>query len=147
MPIIEIFKTRQPKREMRASMQRRGRWPTTLKLSKSCSVQACSTRYKLASVTLLFKLKVRTVTFSSDSSRKWTSVWLVGENLDRAGSQPAHADEGLDLFQNINLIRRQQPPSSDSLIWWKSRIVQQDTRFYRTLFLLCLDETRPTCCR
>ena len=48
--------------------------------SANLVVQACSTRYKL--VTRL--LKVRTVTFSSDSSRKWTSVWLVGENLDRS---------------------------------------------------------------
>ena len=37
LPIIEIFKTPQPKREMRAFMPRRGRRPTTLKLSKSCS--------------------------------------------------------------------------------------------------------------
>ncbi len=29
-------------------------------------------------------LKVRKVTFSSDSSRKWLSQWLVGENLDRS---------------------------------------------------------------
>ena len=73
----------------------------------------------------------------------WVRIWTG------AGSQPAHADEcfKLDLFQNINLIGRQQPPSSDSLIWWKSRKVQLDMLFYRTTFLLCLDETRPTCCR
>ena len=71
----------------------------------------------------------------------WVRIWTG------AGRQPALADECLDLFQNINLIRGQQPPASDSLIWRKSRKVQLDTRFYRTTFLLCLDETRPMCCR
>ncbi len=29
-------------------------------------------------------LEVRKVTFSSNSSRKWPCLWLVGENLDRS---------------------------------------------------------------
>ena len=40
--------------------------------------------------------------------------WLV-RIWTGSGRHPAHGDECLDLFQNINLIRRQQPPSSDSL--------------------------------
>ena len=51
----------------------------------------------------------------------WVRIWRG------AGRQPAHAHECLDLFQNINLIRRQQPSASDSLIWWKSRKVQPDS--------------------
>jgi hypothetical protein len=29
-------------------------------------------------------LQVRTVTFSREASRKWQSLWLVGENLDKS---------------------------------------------------------------
>ncbi len=79
LPIITIFKTPQPKRKMRASLPRSGRRPAgfaTLYLE----LQACSTRYKL--VTRL--LQVRTVNFSRDHARKWQSLWLVGENLDRS---------------------------------------------------------------
>ena len=79
LPIIAIFKTPQPKREMRASLPRSGRRPAGFATLKFV-LHACSTIYKL--VTRLFQ--VRTVTFSRDSSRKWQSLWSVGENPDRS---------------------------------------------------------------
>ena len=146
MPIIEIFKTPQPKREMRAFMPRGGRRPTHLEnlvnLVQLDSQGLLDSRAPLESENSHFQVTFQ-VTLRENGllCGWWVRIWTG------AGSQPAHADECLDLFQNINLIGRQQPPSSDSLIWWKSRKVQLDMLFYRTTFLLCLDETRPTCCR
>ena len=54
----------------------------------------------------------------------WLRIWTG------AGRQVSHADECLDLFQNIILIQMQQPCASDLPIWWKSRKVQQDLQSY-----------------
>ena len=75
--------------------------------SANLVVQACSTRYKL--VTRL--LKVRTVTFSSDSSRKWTAVWLVGEDLDRSWQTARSCWWMLgSLFRISILVEGNNPP-------------------------------------
>ncbi len=63
---------------MRAAIPRAGRRPTASQ-TQYLVLQACSTRYRL----VRRLLQVRTVTFSCDSSRKWQSLWLEGENLER----------------------------------------------------------------
>ncbi len=75
--------------------------------------KACSTRYKL--VTRL--LQVRTVAFHVTLHENgslcgcWVRIWTG------AGREPDYAEECLDLFHNIILVRiRQQSLTSDSLI-------------------------------
>ncbi len=63
-------------------MPRAGRQPTTLQVQKTQKIQKFQDSWRVLLVEGL--LEVRTVTFSSDSSRKWQSQWLVSENLDRS---------------------------------------------------------------
>ncbi len=65
---------------MPAAMQRVGRRPTTLQVQKIQKIRKFQDSWHVLLVVGL--LEVRTITFSRDSSRKWTSQWLVGENLD-----------------------------------------------------------------
>ena len=95
--ICTIFKTPQSKREMRASMPRCGRRPidfTPLFLA----LQADCTSNKL----VVRLLQVRTVTFSRDSSRKWQSLWLVGENL--AGSPLVLKNAWICLITSFSFV-------------------------------------------
>ena len=77
-----VFKTPQSNREMRTAMPRAGRRPTTSKVQKVQKIQKFQDSWRVLLVEGL--LEVRKVTFSSDSSRKWPSLLLVGENLDRS---------------------------------------------------------------
>ncbi len=68
-------------------------------------------------------LEMTTVTFSSDSSRKWQSQWprSVTQNLSRRWLRAiwsSDAEERLPLFQDVIMIlfRRQQSLTADSLI-------------------------------
>ncbi len=65
---------------MPAAMPSAGRRPTTLQIQKIQKIQ----KFQDSWCVLLEEglLEVRTVTFSLDSSRKWLSQWLAGENLD-----------------------------------------------------------------
>ena len=141
-PIIDILKLSNPNAKCVSPCRAAGAGPPPWN-SVNLVVQACCTRYKL--VTRL--LKVRTVTFhvtlhENGSLCGWrVRIWT------EAGREPICAEERMDLSHNIILYCRQQSLTSDSLIQWKSRKVQQDMRSYRLTFLLCADETRPTCCR
>ncbi len=77
-----VFKIPQANSEMCAAMQRAGR-RAALQVQKVQKVQEVS-EVSEDSWPVEYLLKVRKVTFSSDSSRKWLSQWLVGENLDRS---------------------------------------------------------------
>ncbi len=65
---------------MPAAMLCAGLLPTTLQVQKIQKIQKFQDSWCVLLVEGL--LEVRTVTFSRDSSQKWQSVWLVGENLD-----------------------------------------------------------------
>ena len=127
--------------------------------SANLVVQACSTRNKL--VTRL--LKVRTVTFSSDSSRKWTSVWLVSENLDRSW-QPAsscwwmlgsvsehqsHSKATTPRFRFAHLVEIEESATGHAILpnpfsplsWWDKTYMLQIVLIYHGMKLmntLCL---------
>ncbi len=70
---------------MRSAMPGAGRRPTTSQVQKIQKIQKFQDPWRrVLLVEGLSGLEVRTVTFSSDSSRKWPSWWLAGENLDRS---------------------------------------------------------------
>ncbi len=74
--------------------------------------------------------------------------WGPGVRIWKGGDRELHcAEECLHLFQNINLLSREQSLTSDSLYLRKSSKVRLDMRSYWWSFLLCPDETRPTSCR
>ncbi len=101
---------------MRTAMQRSGRRPTNSESSESSESSEVSENRDWRVLQVEGLLEVRKVTFSSDSSRKWQSLWLVGENLIGAGLEPCCAEECLDLSQNILLLSREQSLSADSLV-------------------------------
>jgi hypothetical protein len=77
--LVPFFKTFQSNSEMRLGMPRGALRPTNLSNSvNSVNLVLLSSRRWFAPV------EVRTVTFSSDSSRKWQSPWSVAENLSRS---------------------------------------------------------------
>ena len=108
-------------------------------------------------------LKVRTVTFSSDSSRKWTSVWLVSENLDRSwqaasscwwmlgsvSEHQSHLKATTPLFRFAHLVEIKGsatglailPNPFSPLSWWDKTYVLQIVLIYHGMKLmntLCL---------
>ena len=127
--------------------------------SANLVVQACSTRNKL--VTRL--LKVKTVTFLSDSSRKWHSVWLVGENLDRScqvalscrwmlgsvSEHHSHSNATTPRFRFAHLVEIEEsatgpatlPIDFSPLSWWDKTYMLQIVLIYHGMKLmntLCL---------
>ena len=111
-------------------------------------------------------LKVRTVTFSSDSSRKWRSLWLVGENLglSRQGSLScgrmlgsdsdlhSHSYATIPHFRFAHLVEIEESATSSAILpmdfsalsWWSKtyslRIVPiyREMKLMNTLCLSCL---------
>ena len=108
---------------------------------------------------------MRTVTFSSDSSRKWTSVWLVGENLDRCckaacscwwmlGSVSEHqshskATTPLFRFAHFKLVEIEESATGHAILpnhfsplsWWDKTYLLQIVLIYHEMKLmntLCL---------
>ncbi len=65
---------------MPATMPRSWHRPTTVQVQKIQKIQKFQDSWRVLLVEGL--LEVRTVTFSRDSSWKWLSQWLVGDNLD-----------------------------------------------------------------
>ncbi len=93
-------------------------------------------------------LEVRTVTIQVTLHENGS---LCGQWLRIWSGAPRHlichsAGERLDVCQDIILFRREQALTAESLIWWKSRKVQQDMRTDKWNFLLCSDEKQPSCC-
>ena len=134
---------------MRAAMLRAGRRPTNLANIVN-SVNLVLLDYWAG----LRLLEVRTVTFSSDSSRKWQSLWLGGENLDRSwrgallcwrmlGSVSEHHSLEWGTIPHCRFTRFVE-------IWETQRKCYQICDPTNGLFsavLMTRDESRPTCCR
>jgi hypothetical protein len=108
-------------------------------------------------------LKVRTVTFSSDSSRKWRSLWLVGENLGLSrqrslwcgrvlGSDSelhSHSFAAIPHFTFAHLVEIEESATSSAILpmyfsalsWWSKTYSLQIVPIYREMKLmntLCL---------
>ena len=106
---------------------------------------------------------MRTVTFSSDSSRKWTSVWLVGENLDRSwqaasscwwmlgsvSEHQSHSKATTPLFRFAHLVEIEESATGHAILpnpfsplsWWDKTYVLQIVLIYHGMKLmntLCL---------
>ncbi len=71
---------------------------------------------------------------------QWPRIWAG------AGGEPSDAEEQLPLFQDVILFRRQQSLTADSLIWRRSRKVQQDRQSFHQRFLHHPDEWHPNSC-
>ncbi len=92
-------------------------------------------------------LEVTTLTFSSDSSRKWQSPWSVTQNLSRRWRRAIWCWRTmLPLFQDVILFRRQQSLTADSFIEQRSGKVQQDRQSFHQRFLHNSDEWHPNSC-
>ena len=135
-----------------------GGGPPTLQLS-ILYYKACSTRYKLVKRLL----QVRTVTFSSDSSRKWPSLWLVGENLDRSwqavsscwwmlgsvSEHHSHSYATIPHFRLAHLVEIEESATGNAILpmdfsplsWWDKTNMLQIVLIYHGMKLmntLCL---------
>ena len=106
---------------------------------------------------------MRTVTFSSDSSRKWPSLWLVGENLDRSwqaarscwwmfgsvSEHHSHSYATIPHFRLAHLVEIEEsatghailPMDFSPLSWWDKTYMLQIVLIYHGMKLmntLCL---------
>ncbi len=90
---------------------------------------------------------MRKVTFSSDSSRKWLSLWLVGENLDRSWQG------ALLCWRMLGSVSEHHSLEWVTILHYRftcfAEIGESATRHAILLmdFLCYPDEARPTCCR
>jgi hypothetical protein len=99
---------------MLSVMQRAGRLPTTLQVQKIQNIQKFQDSWRVLLVEGL--LEERTITFhvtlheNGSLNGWWVRIWLG------TGGEPSCAEECLDLFQNIILLRWEQSLTADSLV-------------------------------